>query len=406
MSFSSAPVGGRRRVLVVDDSAFMRRLVSDIVASSGEFEVVGTARDGVDALRQMPLLDPDLVTLDVDMPNLDGLSCLDRIMQEWPRPVVMLSAGGSEGGADAALRALERGAVEFVRKPSGAISLDLELVSEQLLDALRAAAAVTQLRVPHPSPTFLSASGPPSGPPSSALRGSAHDRGLRSPARASSHSPTPPPSFVVCIAASTGGPAALSRLIPQLPRFERAAVLIVQHMPAGFTAGFAGRLHAISRLAVHEAMHGEPLLAGHVYVAPGGFHLRVGGTPRAPSALLDQEPSEWGVRPAADRLFKSAAQCYGAACLGVVLTGMGRDGADGLLAIRQSGGLAVVQERTSCVIPAMPDAALRVAGADEVVTLCDMHGAIERLVVGQGATAADRAVRIARGFGESSGNRL
>lgn len=402
LSFSSPPVGGRCRVLVVDDSAFMRRLVRDIVAASGEFEVVGTARDGVDALRQMPLLDPDLVTLDVDMPNLDGLSCLDRIMQEWPRPVVMLSAGGSEGGADAALRALERGAVEFVRKPSGAISLDLELVSEQLLDALRAAATVTQLRVPHPSPPFLSVSEPTL----SALRGSAHDRGLRSPACASSHATTPPPSFVVCIAASTGGPAALSRLIPQLPRFERAAVLIVQHMPAGFTAGFAGRLHAISRLAVQEAMHGEPLQAGHVYVAPGGFHLRVGGTPRTPSVLLDPEPSEWGVRPAADRLFKSAAQCYGAACLGVVLTGMGRDGADGLLAIRQSGGLAVVQERTSCVIPAMPDAALRVAGADEVVTLCDMHGAIERLVVGQGATAAERAVRIARSFGESSRNRL
>jgi two-component system chemotaxis response regulator CheB len=398
MSTFDAPsdehLGVRRRVLVVDDSAFMRRLVSDIVASSGEFEVVGTARVGLDALRQMPLLDPDLVTLDVDMPHLDGLACLDRIMREWPRPVVMLSAGGSDGGAEDTLRALDRGAVEFVRKPSGAISLDLELVRDQLLEALRAAASVTMLGAPTllPTPT---PSGVPADAADAAARGSAHDRGLRSPARATSRSEYgKAPSFVVCIAASTGGPAALSRLIPSLPRFAHAAVLIVQHMPAGFTASFASRLHGISRVAVQEAVHGEPLLAGHAYVAPGGFHLRVGGPPRAPAALLDQEPTEWGVRPAADRLFTSAAHCYGAACLGVVLTGMGRDGADGLLAIRQAGGLAVVQEHSSCVIPGMPDAALRVAGADEIVALSDLPAAIARLVAGQGP-AGDQMEKIA-----------
>ena len=389
MCFSEAPAAVRRRVLVVDDSAFMRRLVSEIVASSGEFEVVGTARDGVDALRQMPLLDPDLVTLDVDMPNLDGLACLDRIMREWPRPVVMLSAGGSDGGAEATLRALDRGAIEFVRKPSGAISLDLDLVTEQLLEALRAAASVTQLRVPDAAPTLLSEFAPAS------ARSSAHDRGLRSPTRASAHAHGDAPSFVVCIAASTGGPAALSRLIPQLPRFNRAAILIVQHMPAGFTASFANRLHGISRLAVREATHGELLKAGCVYVAPGGFHVRVSGTPDAPSLLLDQGPTEWGVRPAADRLFKSAARSYGAACLGVVMTGMGRDGADGLLAIRQAGGLAVVQERTSCVIPGMPDAALRVAGADQVVALSEMHRAIERIVAGQDDMTSHHVVKSA-----------
>ena len=389
MCFSEAPAAVRRRVLVVDDSAFMRRLVSEIVASSGEFEVVGTAQDGVDALRQMPLLDPDLVTLDVDMPNLDGLACLDRIMREWPRPVVMLSAGGSDGGAEATLRALDRGAIEFVRKPSGAISLDLDLVTEQLLEALRAAASATQLRVPDVAPISASEFAPTS------ARNSAHDRGLRSSTRASAHAHGDAPSFVVCIAASTGGPAALSRLIPQLPRFNRAAILIVQHMPAGFTASFANRLHGISRLAVREATHGELLKAGCVYVAPGGFHVRVSGTPDAPSLLLDQGPTEWGVRPAADRLFKSAARSYGAACLGVVMTGMGRDGADGLLAIRQAGGLAVVQERTSCVIPGMPDAALRVAGADQVVALSEMHRAIERIVAGQDDMTSHHVVKSA-----------
>lgn len=361
----------RRRVMVVDDSAFMRRLVSDIVASSGEFEVVGTARDGLDALRQLPLLDPDLITLDVDMPHLDGLACLEQIMRDWPRPVVMLSAGGSDGGADATLRALEGGAVEFVRKPSGAISLDLELVRDQLLEALRAAASVTRLTVPV------------------AAHGAARDLGIRSLARPSHGTP---PAFVVCIAASTGGPAALTQIIPQLPRFEHAAVLIVQHMPAGFTASFANRLHGMSRLAVQEAMHGERLRAGHVYIAPGGYHLRLGGTRDVPVALLDQEPSEWGVRPAADPLFKSVAAAFGAACLGVVLTGMGRDGADGLLAIRQVGGLSVIQERESCVIPGMPDAALRVAGADQVVALPALAGALARIVLAQPGTSPQAMV--------------
>ncbi len=381
----SRPVTERRRVLVVDDSAFMRQLVSDIVASSGEFVVVGTARDGLDALRQLPLLDPDLITLDVDMPHLDGLACLERIMRDWPRPVVMLSAGGSDGGADATLRALECGAVEFVRKPSGAISLDLELVRDHLLEALRAAASVTQLGVP------VASMGAPTTRRGdvSAARGSAHDRGFRSPAR-TSHSA--PPMFIVCIAASTGGPAALTQIIPQLPRFEQAAVLIVQHMPAGFTASFANRLHGISRLAVHEAMHGERLQAGHVYVAPGGFHLRLGGTRERPVALLDQEPSEWGVRPAADPLFKSVAASFDGASLGVVLTGMGRDGADGLLAIRQAGGLGIVQERTSCVIPGMPDAALRTAGADHVIGLSEIAAEIERIVLADGASSDRRAV--------------
>lgn len=354
----AALTGRRGRVLVVDDSAFMRRLVSEIVSSTGEFEVVGTARDGVDALRQISLLDPDYVTLDVDMPSLDGLACLDRIMRDWPRPVIMLSAGGSDGRADAAVHALERGAVDFVRKPSGAISLDLELVSEPLLEALRAAACTA-----------------------------ARD----SSTSAQQHAPT----FLVCIAASTGGPAALSHIIPQLPHFAQAAVLIVQHMPAGFTTTLAARLHGMSRLAVHEAVHGDPVRAGHVYVAPGGFHLQVGGTRDAPLALLNREDAVWGVRPAADRLFTSVAAYAGASCLGVVLTGMGRDGADGLLAVRRAGGLALVQERTSCVIPGMPDAALRLAGADGVVALRDMAGAIARLVEQHVAVPAAHSMRFA-----------
>lgn len=350
------------RVLVVDDSAFMRRIVSDVVASSGEFEVVGTARDGLDALRQVALLDPDIITLDVDMPQLDGLSVLQRIMDERPRAVVMLSAGGAAGGADATLRALELGAVEFVRKPSGAISLDLEDVSEQLLAALRAASC-TNLDI---LPRVAAATGRAPNVEASVRTPRAHSAAVRA-------------TQLVCIAASTGGPAALSRVIPRLPRFERTAVLIVQHMPVGFTASLALRLHGASRLAVHEAHNGEAILAGHAYIAAGGFHMRVSGTRAAPTLSLDRDVAVWGVRPAADPLFKSASNLFGASTIGVVLTGMGRDGAAGLSLVRKAGGQGIVQHRDSAVIAGMPDAALREAGADRVEMLEQLADAITQL---------------------------
>lgn len=342
---SSDAVPPTPTVLVVDDSAFMRKLVSEVVEATGEFRVVGTARDGQDALRQVAALQPDLVTLDVDMPGLDGLTALEFIMRDHPRPVVMLSAGTTDGGADATLRALERGAVDFVRKPSGAISLDLDAVREQLLRALHAASGV---------------------------RVAAH------PVLASGHLPAPPrptpllvpvagpPTRVVCIAASTGGPAVLAQVLPHLPAWPDTAVLVVQHMPAGFTHSFARRLDAASALTVHEAVHGEPLRAGHAYLAPGGHHLRVSGPLDRPTLTLGQEATVWGVRPAADPLFASAARLFGANVVGVVLTGMGRDGAEGLRAIREAGGRAVVQDLRTSVVSGMPEAALRAAGADVV----------------------------------------
>ena len=358
---------GRRRVLVVDDSAFMRRLVSDVVQSSGEFEVVGTARDGEDALRQVASLNPDLITLDVDMPGLDGLGALRRIMREAPRPVVMLSAGGSDGGADATLRALDAGAVEFVRKPSGAISLDLESVGERLLEALRAAAVATLQ--PHKEL-------PPHLPPV-ALRTAVDAPRLRA---------VPPrdvaPSQLVVMAASTGGPAALAELVASLPSWPDTTVLIVQHMPAGFTASFAKRLHARAAMPVREAEHDQLLAAGTVVVAPGGFHVRVVGPREAPRMQLDQTAPLWGVRPAADPLFASAAALYGQRVIGVVLTGMGRDGAEGMRMVRAAGGQALVQELSSCVVPGMPEAALRLAGADALLPLPEL--------------AAELAVRVRR----------
>ncbi len=360
------PTSARRRVLVVDDSAFMRRLVSDVVQESGEFEVVGTARDGHDALRQVAALDPDLVTLDVDMPGLDGLAALEAIMRTHPRPVVMLSAGGSDGGAEATWRALERGAVDFVRKPSGAISLDLEAVRDQLLHALRAAATVRLA-----GSERLQAPAVVRAPDVAASAVQAEARATTAARRAPRA-----PTAVVCLAASTGGPAALARVVPLLPGWPDVAVLVVQHMPPGFTASFARRLDGQSRLRVAEAVHDEPLRGGQAYIAPGGFHLQVAGTADAPRLVLGDETPLWGVRPAADVLFRSVATRYGVRAVGVVMTGMGRDGADGLQALREAGGGAIVQDMASSVIPGMPQAALRQAGADAEVPLDELAAAI------------------------------
>ncbi len=345
----SAPA--EHTVLVVDDSAFMRRLVRELVESEPGFRVVGTAADGMDALEQIHRLQPDLVTLDVEMPGLDGLQVLGYVMSETPRPVVMLSAGATEP----TMRALELGAVDFVRKPSGPISLDLALVRERLAAALRAA---TQANL--------------RGAPVLARPGA----GVAPVARPAAARPA---GRVVVVACSTGGPRALAEIVPALPPDLDEAVLVVQHMPAGFTAGLARRLHALAALPVQEAADGAVPLAGHVYVAPGGAHLAVRREGGVATLRLSDAPPRWGVRPAADLLFASAAEAFGDRCVGVVLTGMGRDGAAGLAAVRAAGGRAIVQDAATATITAMPTAALAHAGADRVAPLAEVAAAIVEL---------------------------
>ncbi len=342
-------------VLVVDDSAFMRRLTSQIIGDSGEFTVAGTARNGYDALKQIHTLDPDIVTLDVDMPELDGLGALGYIMSETPRPVVMLSAGTTNGGHAATLRALELGAVDFVLKPSGAISLDLAVISERLLEALRGAASANMTGLRMLARPELDGG---------QTRIDAVSRATRA----------------VVVASSTGGPRALSSIVPQLPRGLPAAVLVVQHMPAGFTKSLAQRLDMVSAIRIDEAEDGEPIVHGRVYFAPGGYHMIVKNDAVGPTIALDKSPPVWGVRPAADMLFRSAAEVFGASTLAVVLTGMGRDGAEGTRAIRAAGGLAIVQDRDTATIYGMPHAALQHAGADRVAALPDIGQAISDLV--------------------------
>ncbi len=328
---------------MVDDSAFMRRLITDIVESRPEFLVVGTASDGADALAKVRMLRPDIVTLDIEMPQVNGLAALEQIMTEMPRPVVMLSAAGSESDNSLTIRALELGAVDFVRKPSGPVSVDLSGVRAELLHAL---AAASMVRVPHAATRV---------------------RNDRVPLP--SH---PIPRFdaalkAVVIAASTGGPRALSEVVTHLPDSFEPAILVVQHMPPEFLFSLAARLTQIGRIPVKVAGQNEPILGGRMYLAPGNRHMTITVRNGAPVIRIEDGPAICGVRPSANPLFSSAASVFGERVVGVVLTGMGHDGAEGLRSVRAAGGGAIVQDRASSIIYGMPRAALAAAGADRVV---------------------------------------
>lgn len=355
-----------RTVLVVDDSAFMRRVLSDMVNGAPRFRAVGTARDGAEALEKIRSLDPDIVALDLEMPVLGGLETLERLMAERPRPVVVVSAYTPEG-SEMALEALERGAVDCVPKPSGPISLDMAKMEPRLREALEAA-AVSNLRRVLPQARVAPVA----------------------PGRPRSSSAVGEPRAAVAIGASTGGPRALVELLPRLPADLGAAIFVVQHMPAPFTESLARRLGSLSASRVVHACGGEVPLSGTVYLAPGDFHMRVSSEPRIHIAL-DEEPAVWGVRPSADVLFGSVASVYGARTVGVLLSGMGKDGASGMGSIRTAGGRTLVQDRESAVAYGMPAHALALGAVEAVVELDRMADAIvervARILASEGGVA-------------------
>lgn len=348
MTGATAAGLGLPGVLIVDDSEFMRAVLAEIVQASGEFRVAGLAGTGYQAIRLVHELDPALVTLDLAMPDLDGLHALGYIMSEAPRPVVVVTGLGAE--AEQTLQALDHGAVDFVVKPGSEEKRDL---APRLLTALRAAslARIRNLRHRH---AVGSATGSPIGRPTRA--DFAH--------------------CVVAVAASTGGPRALAELVPALPGNLPAAVVVVQHMPPRFTRSLAARLDGASAFRVLEAGEGEPLRAGHAYLAPGGAHLRIRRAAQAYETELGEDGPVWGVRPSADILFASVARHFGPRTVGVVLTGMGRDGSEGLRALREVGGWTIAQDEESSIIYGMPKMAAE--HAREVLALGDIAGAVVR----------------------------
>ncbi len=331
------------RVLVVDDSAFMRKLISDMLDAAADISVVGTARDGDEALEKVRTLSVDVVTLDVEMPRMDGLEALSRIMESNPTPCVMLSAH-TRVGAKTTLDAMDSGAFDFVLKPSGTISLDIEKIRGELIAKIRAASKVD------PEVLKTRERAAPAVPREGWVRVGAS-------------------KAVVTIGASTGGPRAISEILPRLPGDFPASILIVQHMPVGFTRSFAERLDEESQLTVREARDGDPISPGQVLIGRAGVHLEVAPNKGGEVVRLTKSPPRLGVRPSADVMMASAARIYGSRTLGVVLTGMGKDGRDGVKAIKRSKGMTIAEDESTCVVFGMPKAAISTGCVDEVVPL-------------------------------------
>lgn len=348
------------RVLVVDDSVVVRRLVAHALAQDPGIEVVGTAANGKIALSKVEQLAPDLVTLDIEMPVMDGLETLLELRRIHPRlPVVMFSTL-TERGASATLRALECGADDYVTKPSnvGSMEESRAAVAAQLVPKIHALGRRRQW------------SGPAgrTRPPTAPSRPSGASRSFRT--RLSNR------VDLLVIGSSTGGPDALTQLLGRLPADLPVPVLIAQHMPPVFTRQFADRLDRKVALHVSEAVEGEALGPGRALIAPGDYHLRVAGTPAKPVAVLDQGPQENFCRPAVDVLFRSAAGLYGGHVLAVVLTGMGSDGAKGSLVIDGAGGQVIAQDEESSVVWGMPGAVVGAEAAHEVLPLDAIPDAI------------------------------
>jgi two-component system chemotaxis response regulator CheB len=342
------------RVLVVDDSALMRRVICNLLEEDPELQVVGTAVDGLDAVQKVQELSPDVVTLDVEMPRLDGLQTLGYLMSERPLPCIMLSAY-TPSGAETTLKALEYGAADFVQKPSGAISLNLERVKEELIEKVKVAKGIDLSRLP-----FRDGEARPAGP---------------KPALAPRAANTPLKGLLA-IGCSTGGPRALAELLPALPRDLKVPVVIAQHMSGGFTKTLAGRLDKDSLIRVKEAEDGEALVPGHAYLAPGDWHLEVERKAAGALLRLNQRPPQLGVRPSVDMMFLSVAEAFGDKALGVLLTGMGRDGTKGMKAMKAKKARTLAQDEASCVVYGMPRSAFVAGVVDRVVALQDMAKAI------------------------------
>jgi two-component system chemotaxis response regulator CheB len=363
------------KVLCVDDSALIRSLMTEIINSQPDMTVVATAPDPLVARDLIKQHNPDVLTLDVEMPRMDGLDFLEKLMRLRPMPVVMVSSL-TERGSEITLRALELGAVDFVTKPKVGIRDGMLDYSEKLADKIRAAA---RARVRQAAPAQ-------------------HAAAASAQAGAAAHAPSHAPLFnnplvstekLIIVGASTGGTEAIREVLVPLPP-DAPAVLIAQHMPPGFTKSFAQRLNGLCRITVKEAEHGERVLPGHAYIAPGHAHLLLARSGANYIAHLSDDPPVNRHRPSVDVLFRSAAQHAGKNAVGVILTGMGRDGAAGLLDMRKAGAYTLAQDEASCIVFGMPREAIAMGAADEIASLSEMS----RRVMTRLASMGDRVQRV------------
>ena len=369
---------GLVRALIVDDSAFMRRLLRDILEESGYITVIGIARDGVDAVEKNQRLQPDVITMDIEMPKMDGLEALVAIMETRPVPVVMFSSL-TKAGAKETMEALASGAVDFVSKPGVAQDVTKGELKQEIINKVLTAAGVDVAKlVALRSPSSPASTALPVGMPTvtvSPLPPSVVPKPVSLPAKGSG-------LRIVALGTSTGGPRALQTVISALEPDARTAYFVVQHMPKGFTRTLAERLNNLSSLQVQEAE--EALVApDNVYVAPGGHHLTVLPTSLGLQIRLSQDPPVNGHRPAVDVLFQSLADQPGLCEVAVVLTGMGSDGAKGLAKLKAAGTFTIAEDASTAVIYGMPKAAVLMGAVDEVVPIHRIAEAIRLRLEGR-----------------------
>src|ERR1700682_4096527 len=334
----------RIRVLVVDDSALMRKLIPLVLERDPSIEVVGTAMDGAFALKKIDELHPDVITLDLEMPRMDGMETLRLIMRRAPVPVIVFSTHSKEG-AYATFKALALGAIDFVAKPKNAAAGHLDAIAVQLIEKIKVAKRVSGSTIRQSVPVETQ------------------------PVAKKVVRATLPPNRIVAIGISTGGPNALQHVLSPIPRDFAPSPPLVQEMPEGFTEMFAKRLDECCALDVHEARSGDLLVAGRVLICPGNRHMMVRRMPRGDMVVLSDGPPMNGHRPSADVWFHSVAQEFGLTAIGILMTGMGEDGAEGLGAIKAAGGMTIAQSEDSCVVPGMPRAAIVKGFVNKIVPL-------------------------------------
>ena len=352
------------RVMIIDDSALVRRIASDILTEDPEITVVATAAQAEFALPKLDREKPDVITMDMEMPGMGGLEAIRRIMATRPTPIVVLSAYAQKG-AELTLQALDLGAVDFAQKPSASLSGGLTAIAQELVEKVKNAS-----RIEFPQP---------SAPPQPAAVVPAPAPVVRAPGLP----PRPPLEYsgeteceLVAIGTSTGGPVALKTVLTMLPASLPVGVVVVQHMPPVFTKAFADRLNDCCEVEVKEAENGDAIRPGRVLIAPGAWHMTVtkfGGEPRV---TLNQSPNVNGHRPSVDVLMHSVAMEYGSRAVGVIMTGMGRDGADGLKELHHRGGHVIAQDRETSVIYGMNREVVQAGSADEVVPVEEIAGRI------------------------------
>ncbi len=364
----------------MDDSAFMRKLISDFFVGNSKVEVVGTARNGKDAIKKIQSLKPTVVTMDIEMPEMNGLEALKEIMTQCPVPVVMLSST-TQRGTENAIAAIESGAVDFVAKPSGTISLDLHKIQNELVHKVEQAAMVQISKLKKSSGSKRQQE-PVTRVSTVIKEPQQYGRTTTSanvvPAKIAK---TKPPvewnktgKKIVLIGTSTGGPRALQEVVTKIPKSIQAPILIVQHMPAGFTKSLAARLDQLSEIAVKEAEQGDILQNGVAYIAPGGYHLKLRKVGTTFGIVLDnQEAPRSGHRPSVDVMFEDVSQYKDFDKVAVIMTGMGQDGSNGLKALKNTGNvMAIAESAETCIVYGMPKAAVETQLVDEVADVDDI----------------------------------